>query len=87
MEKPKIVKMGYVIQDYLISKSLNNVKPKELMDMLIQKGFFKKDNREGLPLRDVLRQLDTDNLLYLLPQVSVDRKEINRFWFFNPIDV
>ena len=77
--------MGYVIQDYLINQKLENVKPKDLMPLLIEKGFFNKDHREGLPLRNLLRQLDDDNLLYLLPQVSIERKDKNRYWFFNAI--
>ncbi|GAK89680.1 hypothetical protein JCM19297_302 [Nonlabens ulvanivorans] len=53
------------------------------MPILIEKGYFKNDHRYGLHLRNVLRELDEKNLLYLLPQVTVERKEINRYWFFN----
>jgi len=51
------------------------------------KDFFSKDHRVGLPLRNLLRDLDAADLLYLLPQVTVDRKEINRFWYFNAINI
>lgn len=87
MEKSEIVKMGYVTQDYLIKNTLNEAKPKDLMPILIEKGFFEQDHGDGLPLRNILRQLDKENMLYLLPQVSVERKDKNRFWFFNPIKV
>ncbi|MCX7550278.1 hypothetical protein [Xanthomarina sp. F2636L] len=87
MEYSKVVKMGYVIEEFLKIKKLKNAKPKELMPMLIEKGFFNQDHRDGLPLRNVLRDLDEKNMLYLLPQVEVERKETNRFWFFNAINI
>jgi hypothetical protein len=85
MEFSKIVIMGYTIQDHLLKQNLVYVKPRELMPLLIDKGFFSKDHKGGLPLRELLRELDRNNLLYLLPQVSVEVKPINRFWFFNPV--
>lgn len=87
MKNSEIVKMGHAIQEHLIDKSLLEAKPKDLMPMLIEKGFFKQDHRNGLPLRKILRQLDDENLLYLIPQVRVVRKDKNRFWFFNATEV
>jgi len=86
MEHAKIIKMGYAIQKLLEEKQLVNAKPKDLMPNLIQKGFFNNDHRNGLPLRNILRDLDDCDMLYLLPQVMVERKETNRFWFFNTIE-
>lgn len=83
MEYAQIVKMGYVIQKHLEENNLFNAKPHQLMNVLIEHGFFKYDTREGKPLRDVLRKLDDNNMLYLLPQLRVDRMEVNRQWFFN----
>ena len=77
--------MGYVIQDYLKTNNLENAKPKVLMRVLIKKGYFNNDHRDGLPFRNLLRQLDDNNLLHLLPQVSVERKNKSRYWFFNAI--
>lgn len=85
MEAAEIVKMGYVIQAYLESENLADAKPKDLMPVLLEKGFFKKDHRAGWPLRQILRDLDTKNELYLLPQVNADRKVKNVNWVFNKI--
>lgn len=87
MQNHEIIKMGYVIQAYLEKEKLVDAKPKDLMPILIEKGFFKKDHREGLPLREILRDLDARNELYLLPQVRVDRKEVNVSWFLNAIEI
>lgn len=86
MQDSQIVKMGYVIQEFLGKEKMNDAKPKDLMPILIQKGFFVKDHREGLPLREILRELDNRKQLYLLPQVRVERKE-KRYWFFNQVNV
>ena len=83
MKQKEIVIMGSVIQTFLSEKKLENAKPKDLMQVLVNKGFFKQDHRAGLPLRNILRDLDNKGLLYLLPQVSVERKKSNRNWYFN----
>jgi hypothetical protein len=83
MQNSEIIKMGYVIQSFLAKEKLVDAKPKDLMPILIEKGFFNKDHREGLPLREVLRDLDARNELYFLPQVRADRKNVNVSWFFN----
>ena len=85
MTKDKIVLMGYAIQDNLININLSEAKPKDLMKVLIEKGYFDKDHRNGLPLRNILRDLDDTNELYLLPQVRVKILEKNRNWFFSPL--
>ncbi|GEM_PF-2971283 len=76
--------LGYAIQDILVTENLSEAKPKDLMEGLIAKGFFTRDHRNGLPLRDILRDLNDRNELYLIPQVRVERKVKNRFWYFNP---
>lgn len=87
MVNSEIIKMGYVIQAYLEKEKLVEAKPKDLMPILIEKGFFTKDHRKGLPLREILRDLDARNELYLLPQVRAERKEVNVSWFFNVFEV
>jgi hypothetical protein len=87
MKQNEIVKMGYTIQYFLLKNNLKDAKPKDLMPFLIEKGYFKSDHRYGLHLRNVLRELDEKNLLFLLPQVRVERKEKNRYWFFNAVEI
>ena len=87
MTNDQIVKMGYVIESFLLKSGLKDAKPKDLMEVLIEKGYFSKDHRDGLPLRMILRDLDERNMLYLLPQVRVERKDKNRSWYFNSITI
>lgn len=42
MNNPEIIKMGYVIQAFLEIEKLIDLKPKDLMPILIEKGFLKK---------------------------------------------
>jgi hypothetical protein len=74
--------MGYSIQAFLQKEKLNTAKPKDVMPWLIKQGYFNSDHRAGLPLRNVLRKLDEENMLYLLPNVVAERKEVNTFWSF-----
>lgn len=87
MQNSEIIKMGYVIQEFLKKEKLIDAKPKDLMPILIEKGFFNMDQRQGLPVRKVLRELDDRDELYLLPQVRAERKDVNTFWFFNALEL
>lgn len=87
MQNSEIIKMGYAIQEFLIKEKLVDAKPKDLMPILIEKGFFNIDHREGLPLRKILRELDNRDELHLLPQVRVERKDVNTLWFFNALEL
>ena len=67
---------------------MNEVKIKKINQVLAD--FFEKNNkmdydRRGLPIRNVLRELDDKNQLDLIPYVVVDRKDKNRNWFFEPL--
>lgn len=85
MDKITIKQMSDDIQRYLVSNNLIDVKPKDLMPMLVNNGYFTVDHREGLPLRNLLRELDRSNQLSLIPQVRAERKKQNTFWYFNPL--
>jgi len=82
LEKAKIIRMGYSIQAFLVKEGINSAKPKVLTPWLIEQGYFSKDHRNGLPLRNLLRELDEQKKLYLLPNLRVERKEVNRLWKF-----
>ncbi|GHA47547.1 hypothetical protein GCM10007103_30610 [Salinimicrobium marinum] len=83
----EVVKIGYVIQKYLEENNLKEAKPKDLMPLLIKKGIFKQDHREGLPLRELLKQLERAGKLYLIPQASFEQKNQNKYWFFNALEL
>ena len=56
------------------------------MDCFVDAGIFKMDyDRRGLPICNVLRELDDKNQLDLIPYVVVERKDKNRNWFFEPL--
>ncbi|OWW25840.1 hypothetical protein B4Q04_09620 [Zobellia sp. OII3] len=85
MDDSTIVKMGYAIQNYLEKSGIKSAKPAELMEPLIELGFFEKDQSKGLPLRNILRDLNKANKLYLLPQVKKELKTQNIWWSFEPL--
>lgn len=79
-----IAKINQVIKEYFEkNRSINTVPAKDLMPQFIQAGIFAKDHRNGLPIRNVLRELDRANALHLIPYVRAERKVVNTNWFFD----
>src|SRR5690606_26367561 len=64
------------------NRSQVEVPAKDLMPYFIKAGTFVKDEKNGLPIRKVLRDLDKKNQLHLIPFVYADRKKINTNWYF-----
>lgn len=82
----KIGRIDQVVRDYFDrNKSVREVMAKDLMPLFIEKGIFLKDaQRKGLPIRNLLRELDKENKLSLLKHVKVVRHAKNRSRFFTP---
>ena len=87
MNKAKIEKINKVLADYFEkNKSVKRVRALDMMDYVVDAGIFKKDyERSGLPIRNLLRELDENNQLDLIPYVVVERKERNSNWYFEPL--
>ena len=87
MNKAKIEKINKVLADYFESnKSVKRVRALDMMNYFVDAGIFKKDyDRPGLPIRNVLRELDENNQLDLIPYVVVERKEKKSNWYFEPL--
>ncbi len=79
----KIGRIDQIVRDYF-----ENVEPgsevmaKDLMSLFIEKGIFLKDDKKGLPIRELLRDLDKENKLGLLKHVKAVRKNVNSNWYF-----
>ena len=61
---------------------LDRIPVKELMPQFVKAGIFEKDAKMGLPLRRLLRALDRNDELHLIPSVVAERTEKNTSWFF-----
>ena len=87
MNMSKIQRINQVLAEYFKrNKNVLRVPAMDLMDEFVKAGIFKSDSeRAGLPIRKLLRELDEKNQLDLIPYVVVDRKLVNRSWFFAPI--
>jgi very-short-patch-repair endonuclease len=72
-----------VLQSYFEeNKSVKIIPAKDMMPYFILAGVFTKDIKNGLPIRNVLRRIDKNNQLHLIPYVHAERKEVNTNWFF-----
>ncbi|OCA77058.1 hypothetical protein BBI01_00915 [Chryseobacterium artocarpi] len=79
----KINIINNIVNEYFTNNtSINKIPAKDLMFLFVQAGVFTKDYKNGLPLRKLLRQLDTVSQLNLLPNIVAERKPINTYWFF-----
>lgn len=80
----RIGRIDQIVRDYFEkNKTQQEVPAKDLMPHFIEKGIFTKDHRAGLPIRNLLRELDAENKLHLLKHVKVIRNTVNRNWYFS----
>lgn len=81
MEKIKHIQK--VVEDYFANNpSVSLIPAKDLMPYFIKANIFVQDQKNGLPIRKILRELDNNNQLHLLPNVIAERKTKNTSWFF-----
>jgi len=79
----RIGRIDQVVRDFFKENpSRKEIAAKDLMPLFIEKGIFVKDHREGLPIRNILRELDKEKKLYLLKYAKMDKKIIYRNWYF-----
>jgi len=81
--KALIDKINEAIEQYFAqNKSIDVIRPKNLMPLLIKNGVFEKDYKDGLPLRRILRELERTNKLHLIPAIYADYKAKRINWYF-----
>ena len=79
----KITQINLVLKDYFtLNKSVKIIPAKEMMSYFVLAGVFPSDQKNGLPIRKILRTLDEKNQLQLIPFVYPERKLKNTSWFF-----
>lgn len=84
----QITNINKILREYFNKKYvLTPVPAKDLMSFFIQAGIFDQDRKNGLPLRNLLRQLDGAKQLHLIPFIIPLRKNKNTNWFFGPTDL
>lgn len=83
-EKTKIARINKVVTGYFKNNpSVNKIPAMNLMPEFIKAGIFNKDyERKGLPIRNLLRELDRNNELDKIPSLLPERKPINTYWYF-----
>ena len=84
MEMQERVKaINNVLRAYFANKTNPRQVPAfKLMGLFIDKGIFKKDHRNGLPIRNVLRKLNNEGRLHDIPYAHVELKKKNIYWTF-----
>lgn len=75
-------KIDKLIEKYLRQSGADTLKPKDLMPLLVAEGIFVKDHKEGLLLRNLLRELHTSGQLSVMRTVSFVQGPKNKSWYF-----
>lgn len=79
----KTAQINKVLHSYFEEyKSVKIIPAKDMMPYFILAGVFPQDIKNGLPIRNILRRLDANNQLHLIPYVYAERKAANTNWFF-----
>lgn len=79
----KLAHINKILKQYFeANTSIKKIPAKDLMPYFVQAGIFPEDERSGLPIRKVLRQLDKANRLSEIPYVIAERKDKNTNWYF-----
>lgn len=78
----KIKRINAVLASFFSKHKGETVKAKDMMPAFIEADIFEADRKNGLPIRQLLRDLDETNSLALIPFVHAERKSVNTNWFF-----
>ena len=71
-----------LIAQFLEETGMEVAKPKDVMPLLVRRGVYPKDYREGLPLRRDLRQLNAAGLLSVMKTAYFEQGPKNKSWYF-----
>jgi hypothetical protein len=75
-----------VVLDFFRSNpEVHTIAAKELMPQMVAAGVYSKNHRDGLPLRNDLRDLQRANQLHLIPTLVGIKKKTITNWFFQRI--
>jgi hypothetical protein len=72
-----------ILEYFEANPEVAKVRAKEMMDFFIEKGIFPKDEKDGLPIRSLLNELNKKNLMQLVPQAYFEMREKVVVWFFS----
>ena len=79
----KCTQINLVLKDYFeLNSGVKQIPAKDMMPYFVLAGIFKKDEKNGLPIQNLIRKLDINNQLHLIPYLSGDRKKVYTKWYF-----
>ena len=84
----KYTQINLVLKDYFeLNTSVKQIPAKDMMPYFVLAGIFKKDQKNGLPIQNLIRQLDASNQLHLIPYLFADRKIVYTKWYFIRVNI
>lgn len=80
----RAMQVDALIIRYFRQTGADMAKPKDLMPFLVRHGGFRKDHREGYPLRKLCNELHAAGKLSVMTTAHFDQKAKNKSWYFLP---
>lgn len=72
-----------IVFDYFkANPKVKEVQAKDLMEEFVKGGAFSQNYKEGLPLREFLKKLESSNQLNLFKKSKLVKNEENKYWYF-----
>jgi hypothetical protein len=82
-QEDKIKHINLAIEQFFQDNpDIDKMPAKDLMPQFIKARIFEKDQKKGLPIRSILRDLNSKKELKMIPAVLPERKKINTNWYF-----
>ena len=75
---------GIIESHFVANPDLKIIPAKDLMPAFIKAGVFTKDNKNGKPIRDFLKDLQRNDQLGQIPFVHTVQENKSTFWYFVP---
>lgn len=83
----KVPYINEVLKEYFCKHPGETILAKDLMDEFMKVGLFKRNDKDGQPIRNVLNELDEDGRLDWIPYAYAERKNAKTFWYFKDIQL
>ncbi len=79
----KYTQINFVLKEYFDhNKTVKIVAAKDMMPYFVLAGIFSKDIENGLPIRNLINDLERKNLTKNIPYLFADKKLVYTKWYF-----
>ncbi len=83
----KYTQINLVLKDYFdLNKNVKNIPAKNMMPYFVLAGIFSKNEKNGLPIHYLLKKLEEQNQLKIIPFAVAEKRNVYTKWFFKSLN-